>query len=621
MALDEYDPETGEPTGGEGSADLSLTESDDAVGYVLRASKVTVRVRGSLIDIEGAMATTIGILRSRTLCHHDDPNQGVIGAVERTEARRQGGPPTTSRPGRSAPGGRKGGDLDERRPGARARPATRAWSSRTSTEGRHDPRRPHRLVHGHRHGRVDHRGHGRQRLRHRDGGVAGAANEAATVACVDDTPIQPIGRTLQGRGHLPDRSPARRTGSRSAASTRASSARTRTCPTATSGWPSASAVPRITHAVATRERNSGPIGRCARRRMTLRRASRATTIRWGTTAAPVVCGRPRGSADDHRHGGARRRARRGAPRRPRGRRPAQAVRRHRGRPGRLVLDPRRRDLRPARPERRRQDHDDLDGLRAAGPRRRRGHARRPADRRRRGGGEGGHRVRAPGARASTRTCPRARTSRSSGGCTGSAARELKGADRRGARAHRPRPSGRTTARDHFSGGMQRRLNIGDRAAPPAAPAAARRADGRRRPAEPQRDPRVHRGPGRGRAWRSCTRPTTWRRPSACATGSGSSTAARSGPRARARELVALHRRAGPGPAHAAGRRRWPRRAAAGSGRRGVASAAAKGDELEILAGRRRPGAAPAARGGRGGRRAASAAWSWSGPTSRRCSST
>ena len=106
---------------------------------------------------------------------------------------------------------------------------------------------------------------------------------------------------------------------------------------------------------------------------------------------------------------------------------------------------------------------------------------------------------------------------------------LEAAHRRGPRAHRP---GRPRRRAHRQvlGWHEAPPQHRHRPAPPAETARPRRADGRGRPAEPERDPLQRRRPRVGGAWRSSTRPTTWRRPSGCATGSGSSTRAGSGPR-------------------------------------------------------------------------------------------
>ncbi len=182
--------------------------------------------------------------------------------------------------------------------------------------------------------------------------------------------------------------------------------------------------------------------------------------------------------------------------RARGARPAQALRLARGGEGRLLPNSRGRDLRPARAQRGRQDHDDLDGLRPAGARRGRGDDRRRADRRRGRRGEGRHRVRAPG----PRDLPgphRPREPRVLRPAVRPGRGDPQVAHERGPRPHRSRRPGEGPHVDvqwRDAAPAQHR----DRAAPPAAAAAARRAHRRRRPAEPQRDPRVDRRPGQGR---------------------------------------------------------------------------------------------------------------------------
>ena len=110
--------------------------------------------------------------------------------------------------------------------------------------------------------------------------------------------------------------------------------------------------------------------------------------------------------------------------------------------------------------------------------------------------------------------------------------------------------------EQYSGGMKRRLNIGDRPAPQAPPPGPRRADRRAstRRAATRSSTSVEALSADGHG-ASSTRRTTWRRPSACATGSGSSTRAGSSPRARAaswsswsasRDRVSLSRGRRPG---------------------------------------------------------------------------
>ena len=87
------------------------------------------------------------------------------------------------------------------------------------------------------------------------------------------------------------------------------------------------------------------------------------------------------------------------------------------------------------------------------------------------------------------------------------------------------PIAGTIASRRYSGGMKRRLNIAAALRARSGAGAARRADGRRRPAVAQRDLRQHRGAARARAARSSTPRTTWRRRSGSAIASPSSTTA------------------------------------------------------------------------------------------------
>ena len=196
---------------------------------------------------------------------------------------------------------------------------------------------------------------------------------------------------------------------------------------------------------------------------------------------------------------------------------------------------------------------------------------------------------------------------------------LKARVERGPRAHRPR---RARQRPHRP--LQRRhaapAQHRHRAAPPAAAAAARRAHRRRGPAEPQRDPRVDRRPGPPGHGDPLHDPLHGGGRAALRPRSGSSTAARSAPRARQKELVALIgqrdkvrlaltgdvARGGPGGGRGAraSRRRRPR--------------ATSVEVLTADAGRVLP---RAARRGRGRRARTSAAWRSCSRTSRPCSST
>ncbi len=150
-----------------------------------------------------------------------------------------------------------------------------------------------------------------------------------------------------------------------------------------------------------------------------------------------------------------------------------------------------RDLRAARPQRRRQDHHDPHGVRPAAPGRRHGAGRRTGpggdlDRR-----EVGHRARPPGDRAlprplGTREPAVLRPAR------GAHRRRARRARRRRARGGRPRGPCRRARRELLGGHAAPVQHRGGPAAPPGA-ADPRRAHRRRRPPEPQPDPREHRG--------------------------------------------------------------------------------------------------------------------------------
>ncbi len=293
MTLDEYDPETGEPTGVLGRPTSPSAETgrrlrlraageqaDGPRDRLDRGRRRHARRRRSArsTSIRASMAIT----RSKEI---DQP-------VERAEAHRQGARPTTSRRERS-----RSGSAPRRRPRPEARRSPSEAGYPCMVVEDFDEHRSIEIP-------VEHTvwytvtGTGGSITVDTAGSdfdtviavYEGAPDESATVACVDDTPIQPIGRTHAGRRRPSRPSPAPPTGSRSAGSTKRSSAATRTCPTATSGSPSASRS--AEHAerrrassvrgaiVATSGRDSGPMARRARRRTTLRRASGATTIGW-----------------------------------------------------------------------------------------------------------------------------------------------------------------------------------------------------------------------------------------------------------------------------------------------------------------------------------------------------
>ena len=132
---------------------------------------------------------------------------------------------------------------------------------------------------------------------------------------------------------------------------------------------------------------------------------------------------------------------------------------------------------------------------------------------------------------STRSSPSRRTSGSTAATSACPAREVRAPGRRAARvrpAHRAgRRQGRAAVRRHEAPADHRAL-----ADQPARDPAARRADHRPRPAGPARalGPAVPAQAVRASPWSSP--PTTWTRPSSCATGSSSWTTAGSSPRGR-----------------------------------------------------------------------------------------
>jgi hypothetical protein len=197
LVLDEYDPQTGDNTGGQGSADVSLTETGDDFSFVAKSSNSTTRVTGSLVDVEGALTTSLGAF---------DLGPCVITAVrdkEHTNAT-NGPKPGGKRPANDLPAG--------------AQTLTVGGKASVSTKGAQVPSEAEypcmdiedfdgtivRVP-------VEHTvwykiaGTGRSITVDTAGSsydtvvavYAGSADASATVACLDDTPLQPFGRTLQ----------------------------------------------------------------------------------------------------------------------------------------------------------------------------------------------------------------------------------------------------------------------------------------------------------------------------------------------------------------------------------------------------------------------------------------
>lgn len=202
MTLDEYDPETGESTDMQGSAVVALAETGDDFAYVLRASKRTVRVTGSIVDVDGTMTTSLGSF---------DLDPCVMAMTrEKERINQSNGPkPSGKAPVNDLPAGaialRVGGKTSTQTRTAQvegevgypcmvaddgetsfAIPVEHTvWYTVTGTGGSIT---------------VDTAGSDFDTV------IAvyeGAPDEGETVACVDDTPIEPLGRTLQGAVTFP----------------------------------------------------------------------------------------------------------------------------------------------------------------------------------------------------------------------------------------------------------------------------------------------------------------------------------------------------------------------------------------------------------------------------------
>ena len=146
-----------------------------------------------------------------------------------------------------------------------------------------------------------------------------------------------------------------------------------------------------------------------------------------------------------------------------------------------------RDVRTARAQRRRQDHDDLHDRRAARPPTR-ARWRCSASRWTGPGAQGARSAWCRRTSRCTRTSPAGRTCSSSGSCRTCAAQAARAGSPRCSRWWAWPTAPRTTSRT-YSGGMKRRANIAVGLLHQPDAADPRRTDRRRRPAEPQQHPR------------------------------------------------------------------------------------------------------------------------------------
>ena len=203
IPIDEYDVETGEPTGDTGLAELSLSESDTRIDYVARWSNVRVRVTGSLIDVDGTLTTSLGSFDL----------DGCFIATTRTKeiVRPTNGP----KPGGRVPANDLPSGAIALGPGSKASVSTKGAA--VASEAGY----PCMLLEDN-DGNfvtvpVEHTvwytvaGTGREITVDTSGSsfdtvvavYAGAPDDAATVGCVDDVRLEPIGRSVQAAVTVP----------------------------------------------------------------------------------------------------------------------------------------------------------------------------------------------------------------------------------------------------------------------------------------------------------------------------------------------------------------------------------------------------------------------------------
>lgn len=203
IITDEFDPETGASLG-TGSATITLADTGETFEFTLHASNGFVRTRGSLIDVGGQLVTSIGTF-SLEACIATNRD------IKRVTTPSSGPKPGGKRPPNDLPSG-----AIALKPGARVTVATKGaqlpseaaypcldftdpfdgttftvpveytvWYRITGTGS---------LV------TVDTAGSDFDTV---VAVYAGSPNANATVACVDDTQLQPFGRTLQASATFP----------------------------------------------------------------------------------------------------------------------------------------------------------------------------------------------------------------------------------------------------------------------------------------------------------------------------------------------------------------------------------------------------------------------------------
>jgi hypothetical protein len=203
IPLDEYDPDDGEPTGGLGSATIALDEEATGVAYVLRSSNLRVRVSGSVIGIDGTLTTSLGSF-SLDSC--------VIGQLRSKEIVT---PSSGPKPSGKAPANDLASGAVVLRPGSKTNTSTRG--AQVASETGYPC-----MVFDNGEGSltavpVEHTvwyrfvGTGNPVTNDTAGSdfdtvlavYEGVPDESATVGCIDDAPLEPIGRSLQAAVTVP----------------------------------------------------------------------------------------------------------------------------------------------------------------------------------------------------------------------------------------------------------------------------------------------------------------------------------------------------------------------------------------------------------------------------------
>jgi hypothetical protein len=201
--VDEYDPDTFESLGTTGSATLAVVGSGEAFGYTLRSSSGFARVRGVLLDLEGTLSTSVGDFDLGSCV-------STLGESKEVTTPSSGPQPGGKRPANDLPSG-----AITLKPGGKATAATKG--AQVAAEGEYpcltftDPFDGTEVsAFGEHTVWYKVAGTGRQVTVDTAGSsfdtvlaVYEGSPDGEVVACVDDTPLEPVGRTLQAQATFP----------------------------------------------------------------------------------------------------------------------------------------------------------------------------------------------------------------------------------------------------------------------------------------------------------------------------------------------------------------------------------------------------------------------------------